>query len=176
MLLKSNLFPLLWSIREIPLQPKAVVSRGTIAARLAQKLLEGPQENLSQLQGVSGTELLVILGEEKMLPWVDGVMYLGKDEQAPQVYMPTYLQPNIPSALLEQILLIQAKTHRQFPPFGIIPVSLSSSETIPCLFSVQKAFPLSKEKLAHFLSSFSLSLEKKKEVKMEKNEQGGEVT
>ena len=44
--------------------------------------------------------MLVILGAAERLPWVEGITYLGRDEQAPALLMPTALEPSAPAPLL----------------------------------------------------------------------------
>ncbi len=58
---------------------------------------------------MGGPGLLVILGEEKWLPWVDGVVYLGHDPQSPSLFVPTNLEPSVPAALLERSLALARK-------------------------------------------------------------------
>lgn len=50
--------------------------------------------------------LLLILGEEKELPWVDGVVYLGHESELPSLLFPTNLAPSVPTALLERALAL----------------------------------------------------------------------
>ncbi|MFS8071489.1 MAG: hypothetical protein ACMG6S_34395, partial [Byssovorax sp.] len=60
---------------------------------------------LARLTGVAGPSLLIALGDGDALPWVDGVVYLGRDPRAPSLLVPTALAPNVPVALLERALL-----------------------------------------------------------------------
>lgn len=76
--------------------------------------------------------LLVILGEEKRLPWVDGVVYLGHDPQSPSLLLPTNLEPSVPAALLQRALEV---VHKQRGPAALLLdppaiVPLSAARTI----------------------------------------------
>ena len=108
-----------WLPREPPLEPRAVVAEEEAAHRLAARLLERPDESLGSLQGVSGPGLLILLGPADDLPWVDGASYLGRDDSAPSLLLPTALRPSLPVALLERAV------RRQFadaaPPVALLP-------------------------------------------------------
>ena len=61
--------------------------------------------------------LLVILGEEKWLPWIDGVVYLGHDSESPSLLVPTNLEPSVPAALLQRSL---SAVHKQSGPCALL--------------------------------------------------------
>lgn len=61
--------------------------------------------------------LLVILGEDQRLPWVDGVVYLGHDTESPSLLFPTNLEPSVPAALLERSLAV---THNLSGPCALL--------------------------------------------------------
>ena len=96
--------PVTWKPREKPLVATAVVARGAVALNLARWLLDLDKESLGGLKGVAGAEILVLIGEEESLPWVDGVTYIGRDPIAPSLLVPTTLEPSVPLALLERAL------------------------------------------------------------------------
>lgn len=105
-----------WRPRFTPLAPAGVAARGTAATSLAHRLLRDP-DSLSHYKAVGAPGLLVILGEEKRLPWVDGVVYLGHDPQTPALLFPTSLEPSVPAALLERSL---ALVHNQRGPCALL--------------------------------------------------------
>lgn len=120
-----------WRPRLTPLVPVGVAARGKPATSLAQRLLREP-DSLSYYKAVGGPGLLVVLGEEKQLPWVDGVVYLGHDPQSPALLFPTTLEPSVPAALLERSL---ALVHNQRGPCALLLdppaiVPLSQARTI----------------------------------------------
>lgn len=93
-----------WAPREPPLAPAAVLARGRSASQLASRLLARTDEDLGKLRGVAGTELLLVLGAADLLPWADGVTYLGRDPAAPALLLPTTLAPNVPTTIFERTL------------------------------------------------------------------------
>jgi hypothetical protein len=107
---RNSLIEVVWRPRSSPLAPVGLAAYGLPAAtRLAQRLFGQPDEFLSSLKGVSGPNLLLLLGAEESLPWVDAVTYLGRDESAPSLLLPTTLEPSVPLRLLERALMGQFK-------------------------------------------------------------------
>jgi len=100
-----------WSPRDYALPPGAAAGQAEVSLRLAQRLLQMDDESLGQLQGVAGEQLIVVQGRSDLLPWVDGVQYLGVDPSAPSVLFPTNYQPSFPPQLLAGAL--RAKTGTQ---------------------------------------------------------------
>ena len=94
-----------WGPRDEPLAPLAIAARGSAARALAARLARCDDAGLARLRGVAGPSLLIALGESDALPWVDGVVYLGRDPRAPSLLVPTALAPDAPIALLERALL-----------------------------------------------------------------------
>ncbi|MBI4747482.1 MAG: hypothetical protein HY774_03295 [Acidobacteria bacterium] len=111
--------PLIWHPRTIPLAPVGTAAVGETAWRLAERLLAGDDESLDLLEGVAGPDWLVVLGPEASLPWVDGVMYLGRDPLAPALLLPTVLLPSLPVTLVEQAFLAQFPALQ--PPLAVFP-------------------------------------------------------
>jgi hypothetical protein len=108
-----------------------VAARGTAATSLAHRLLQDP-DSLPHYKGVGAPGLLVILGEEEQLPWVDGVVYLGHDSQSPSLLFPTNLEPSVPVALLQRSLAV---VHNYSGPCALLLdppsiVPLSEARTI----------------------------------------------
>lgn len=97
-----------WRARAVPLQPAAVAASGPAAARLGDRLWTFADDQLLRLRGVAGPGLLVLTGESTDLPWVDGVVYLGRDPQAPGLYIPTTLESELPMALVARALARRA--------------------------------------------------------------------
>ena len=98
----NRLIEVRWRPRREPLAPVGAAARGAAAARLARRLLEEDDDQLAELKGVGGQGVLVILGAAERLPWVEGVTYLGRDERAPALLLPTALEPSAPAALVER--------------------------------------------------------------------------
>ena len=120
-----------WRPRFTPLESVGVAARGTAATSLAHRLLRDP-DSLAHYKAVGAPGLLVILGEEKRLPWIDGVVYLGHDPESPSLLFPTNLEPSVPAALLERSL---AAVHNQRGPSALLLdppsiVPLSEARTV----------------------------------------------
>jgi MoxR-vWA-beta-propeller ternary system domain bpX5 len=91
--------------RRAPLPACAAVATGAASRALARRLLEEPDERLAALRGLTGDSLLAVLGAAEALPWVDGVLYLGSDPDAPRLLLPTTAAPEIAPALFEAAVL-----------------------------------------------------------------------
>lgn len=89
-----------WTPRTEPLRARAAVASGAAAKALGRRIAELADHALKQLAAVATDDLLVVLGDESQLPWIDGVMYFGRDESAPDLLLPTALAPTIPAAVL----------------------------------------------------------------------------
>jgi len=105
-----------WRPRFTPLVPVGVAARGTAATSLAHRLLRD-SDSLSHYKAVGAPGLLVVLGEEKRLPWVDGVVYLGHDPESPSLLLPTNIEPSVPSALIGRSLAV---VHKQRGPCALL--------------------------------------------------------
>lgn len=103
--------------RAEPLAPKAAAARGAAARALVDRLLARDDATLAKLSGVGSGEIVIVMGEAALLPWVDGIVYLGHDLEAPSLLLPTTLAPDVPTALFEGALL--AKT-RARPPIAVL--------------------------------------------------------
>jgi hypothetical protein len=127
-----------WTPREEPLAVEAAFARGEASQRLARRLLahQGP----TPLRAVAGEGLLVILGDD--LPWVEGIVYLGRDAGASQMYLPTVLAPSVVPALLARAI------ERRMPaPAG--PFALVDHLIIP----LAAALPLDRSRLESWLAA-----------------------
>jgi hypothetical protein len=96
--------PLVWSARSVPLPAQAVVGRGAAGRALARRLLAGPATDIGQVRACAGAGVLVVIGAEASLPWVEGAFYLGHDAGAPALLLPTNRTPGVPADLLAEAL------------------------------------------------------------------------
>lgn len=104
-----------WSPTDTPLQPCVAVATDSIAAQLLQKLITMDDAALAAYKGVAGKNIVLISGDS--LPWVNGIRYLGSDPQAPNLFVPTNLQCNIPLALLDKAIKRQVAN----TPVALLP-------------------------------------------------------
>lgn len=138
----ERLIEVTWRPRLIPLAPVGAVAQGSAATKLAHRLLQAP-DDLPKFKGVSAPGLLVILGEEQLLPWVDGVSYLGRDSRSPSLLLPTNLEPSVPLSLLERSILTNHT--------GIAPGALILNP--PTIVPLTEARPLARESLVKWLEA-----------------------
>jgi hypothetical protein len=96
-----------------------MLASGDAARRLALRLLALPTDRLARLQGVAGSDLVALVGDEADLPWVDGARYLGRDPSAPALLLPTALAVGAHPALLERAVLAAAPGAS--PPLAVLP-------------------------------------------------------
>jgi len=107
-----------WSPRGSPLTALAVAGVGPVALALARRVLEADDAVLVRWSGVAGPRVLVLLGDTESLPWVEGVVYLGRDAAAPSLLLPCTLAPDVAPALLERALVARAQGGT---PLAVLP-------------------------------------------------------
>ncbi len=103
-----------------------MVASGAAAKALGRRLIELDDAALRSLAAVAGDDSIVVLGEAAALPWADGVVYLGRDETAPDLLLPTALSPTVPAAVLEAAI---RKLVPKVAPIAVLP---SPARLIPC--------------------------------------------
>ena len=118
--------PVRWTPRDTPLPARAVVASAAAAKALGRRQAALDDAALRSLAAVAGDGVIVVLGEAAALPWVDGVVYLGRDESAPDLLLPTALAPTVPVAVLEVAI---RKLVRRASPVAVLP---SPARLIAC--------------------------------------------
>ncbi len=103
-----------WKPRDESLAIEAAIAHGEASQYLARRLLA--HDGIASLRAVAAEGLLVILGDD--LPWVDGIVYLGREASAPQMYLPTALAPSVAPALLARAVARQNPSLAT--PFAIV--------------------------------------------------------
>ncbi len=131
-----------WSPRALPLQALAVAGVGPVALALARRVLAEEDAALARWSGVAGPGVLVLLGDTESLPWVEGVIYLGRDAAAPSLLLPCTLAPDVAPALLDRALVARAQVGT---PLAVLP---RSGQLVP----VGAARPVSREALGAWLA------------------------
>jgi hypothetical protein len=86
------------------LDPVAVIGAGPVSRALAERLLRLPDTRLAALRGVAGDGVIALSGDAAVLPWVDGVVYLGRDAGAPRLLLPTMLRPAVAADVFERAI------------------------------------------------------------------------
>ena len=123
-----------WRPRDAPLVARAVAAVGAAARALAARLAALDDAALGALAAVAGgdaageagREVLVVLGEAAALPWVDGEVYHGRDDAAPELLLPTALAPSVPPGVLA--LAIRAAVSCPGP----VAVLAAPPRLVPC--------------------------------------------
>jgi len=134
--------PVAWSPRALPLPALAVAGVGPVALALARRALAVEDAALARWSGVAGPGVLLLLGDAESLPWVDGVLYLGRDPAAPSLLLPCTLAPDVAPALLDRALVARAEAGT---PLAVLP---RSGHLVP----VGAARPVSRETLGTWLA------------------------
>jgi hypothetical protein len=93
-----------WSARSEPLAACACIARGPAARALGRALLAWEPARLARITACAGEGVLVVLGDGSELPWVDGITYLGRDQAAPHLLLPTSRRPDVPVDLFARAL------------------------------------------------------------------------
>ena len=125
-----------FSPRDEILDPAAVAGLGPNARALAKRLLLLSHEQLGKLRGAAGDGIVVALGEANDLPWADGVAYLGRDPEAPLLFVPTMLRPNVAMEVFERA--IASRAARLPSPWAVLAAP-------PRLLSVADASAIDRE-------------------------------
>jgi hypothetical protein len=103
--------------RDTPLRASGVVAFGAHARSLARRVLASLEDTFADLEGVVGDDVIVFLGEETTLPFVDGVHYIGEEPGAHSVLVPTTHAPSVPVQWLDALLREQHVTL----PVALVP-------------------------------------------------------
>lgn len=111
--------PLRWRERPVPLPPRAALGLGAVAQALLGRLGRLSAQALGAFEGAAAPGVLVVLGEGA-LPWVDGVIYLGRDPRAPTLLLPTAQEPEVHPALLSGAVALRLRR-----PAGCVAVVAS---------------------------------------------------
>lgn len=99
---------LAWTAREAALAPSGLVCTGAATPQLLASLGRRAPAELARLSAVATRSLLVVLGANELLPWIDGVRYCAPAPAAPQLWLPTHLVPGLPADLLQANLVARA--------------------------------------------------------------------
>ncbi len=129
--------------RAVPLPPGAVLTLGASARALGRRLLTLSDAHLARLRAVLGPELLLVLGAEQDLPWADGAVYLAREPDVPELWLPCAVSPDVPAPLLLRALTARFRADGLSAPFA---VSLEPPRVVP--LALQQA--LSREALERF--------------------------
>ena len=91
---------LAWRRRPEALTPAGLVSTGAVTQGVLAHLRDESAERLARLAVVATRDMLVLLGANADLPWVDGVRYCAPDPLAQSLWLPTSAAPVLAADLL----------------------------------------------------------------------------
>lgn len=113
-----------WSLRDAPLLPEACWAEGPALSSLLQRCRQQPHPHWRVAQSDS---VLVLIGPGESLPWVDSLVYLGRQDL---LYLPTLWRPNLPYEWL-----VARLSQLGNPPWALVPpaqaLGLSQAGPLP---------------------------------------------
>jgi hypothetical protein len=101
---------LAWERRTQALTPAGMVTRGDVTQRLLAQLATASEAELANLSVVATRELMVLIGANDDLPWIDGARYCAPDPQVATLWLPTTVAPALPPDLLRRSAAARAGT------------------------------------------------------------------
>ena len=118
-----------WTAASQPLEPVVAVAAGDALGALTRRLLSLSDADLDKYTGVACEGCMLVAGSP--LPWVEGIKYLGRHADAPNLLLPTNLQCSVPLELLDRAV----RALGEKPPVAVLPqinavVSFSSALNI----------------------------------------------
>ena len=97
-----------WQTRPAALTPAGLVAPAVLASPLLSLLRLWEAKQLSTLSVVATRDLIVLLGANDGLPWIDGARYCAPDPDAGNLWTPTHLAPALPTDLVQANLIERA--------------------------------------------------------------------
>ena len=94
-----------WQPVAEPALPQAAVTHGEAARRMLDRLTTLPADDQVRLLATANADMLVVIGPEEALPWVDGVAYAAPCAEAPALWLPVLQRPTLPCDLIERALI-----------------------------------------------------------------------
>ena len=95
-----------WKWREdpSPSEPEGAVAWHDSARRLHARLAQLSPAHQARLLACASRDVLVVTGAAADLPWVPGIAYAIRCADAPTLWRPTLLQPEVPADLMSRSL------------------------------------------------------------------------
>ena len=79
---------------------QAAVSHGEASRALLRALAALPAARRVDLRLSAAADWLVVLGNPATMPWVDGIRYAAPAAQAPMLWLPTHVSPDVDAGLV----------------------------------------------------------------------------
>jgi len=96
--------PWMWRADPSPPAPDAAVAWHDAARALHARLARLPSGIQARLLACASRDVLVVSGAAEDLPWVPGIAYAARCAEAPTLWRPTVLRPDLPADLLARSL------------------------------------------------------------------------
>lgn len=93
-----------WRADPSPLEPQGAVAWHEAARSLHARLAQLPPSTQARLLASASGDVLVVTGASADLPWVPGIAYATPCPEAPTLWRPTVLRPDVPADLLARSL------------------------------------------------------------------------
>jgi hypothetical protein len=93
-----------WRADPSPLEPDGAVAWHEVARSLHARLAQLPPSTQARLQASASRDVLIVTGAAADLPWVPGIAYATRCTEAPTLWRPTVLKPDVPADLLARSL------------------------------------------------------------------------
>jgi hypothetical protein len=116
-----------WIARDVPLPPVAVAVPRAVARLLATRWRTAAGAAVESLRAAATPSALLLFGDVEALPWADGVLYLGRDPEAPRLLVPTALAPDVPIGLFERALFTRWPATRAPAALLLEPMRLADA-------------------------------------------------
>ncbi len=136
--LSETELPTGWHKHATPLVAEVALATGPAAGKLLARLIQYNDNALQHLTGLATENLLLIQADENALPWVPGIRYFGREEDAPNILIPTHLQSDIATGLLDRAFcnlfddapfLLLPETRQLVSLRGLYPLTRATLET-----------------------------------------------
>jgi len=96
-----------WLPRQSAPEPQAAVAWGEAATILLRRLLGMVPEVRARYRVTACMDAVIVVGGGEALPWVPEIRYAAPHPDAPELWLPTLWQPDVPVDLLARKLVRQ---------------------------------------------------------------------
>ena len=93
-----------WQTDPSPPEPRAAVAWHAASRSLHARLEQLPETVQKRLYATASQDVLVVTGPVEDLPWAPGVAYAAASADAPTLWRPTLMRPDVPQDLLFRAL------------------------------------------------------------------------
>lgn len=127
---------IVWYQRPMALIPAGLVLSKELVPAFVSQLGRYEPKQLSLLSIVATRDLVVVLGANDALPWIDGARYCAPDLEARNLWTPTNMVPALPTDLVQTNLIERAGSSPVLlwhAPEQLLPLAGAQVVTVPLL-------------------------------------------